>query len=362
MRTLRPFPDPAPEPKTGSAAVHAVDASAGIGGYRLTQTDPMDRAPQKILNLWADNGLTGVRIEGSSWEELAMLRELVRRRAKDGHPVPLIAGGGPVLVDTVPTSEREYWIGDRGSIRAAMETVLAHGVGWVGVRLRGLEWARTLTDAAHSVGLRVAYRGPWAGTAQLISGDHLPAAAEVLRHGSQGPLQLLQRWAQEPEKGVDRLKWAESAGLSVGSELMALRRSVFLREALDAPFLEELEAILPHSVHLREMKRPGGYLAGKRLLRQYTGLTEPSRREGALAEDGWAQLLSALRAFPAPLVPATRAPQVTSLPGYAWHEECALLKHAGVHDPATRGTALLTGPWATPVGPSRCRSNRPVQL
>ncbi|MDJ0312182.1 hypothetical protein [Arthrobacter sp. H35-D1] len=349
MTTRRPLPDHAPEHESGSSPVHAVDSSAGIGGYRLAQTDPLDRAPRKILELWADNGLTGIRIEGSSWEELAILRELVRLRVNDGQPVPRIAGGGPVLVDTVPASDREYWIGDRRSLRAALETVLAHGVGWVGMRLRGPDWVRPLIEAAHAAGLRVAYRGPWEGTAHLAPGDHLPAAADVLGGLGQAPLQLLHRWAQEPEKGEDRLAWARSAGLTVGSGLMALRRSVFLREALDAPFLEELEPILPHSAHLREMKRPGGYLAGKRLLRQHTGLAEPSRSDGSLAEDGWGRLLSALGSVPEPLVPATRTPQLTSLPGYAWHEECALLKHAGVPDPGSRGAGLLTGPFAAPV-------------
>lgn len=346
MTEQHSFRGPVPEPKADGGTTDAVDASAGIGGYRLAQTDPLDRAPSKILKLWAANGLTGVRIDSSSWEELAMLRELARRRAGDGHTVPRIAGGGPVLVDTVPTSEREYWIGDGQSIRAALDTALAQGVGWVGVRLQSLDRAQSMIGAAHAAGLRISYRGPWEGVGNLRVGDHLPAVAEVLRDPGESPLRILHRWAQDTGVGEERLAWAHATGLSVGSELLALRRSVFLREALEAPFLEELEAILPHAAHLRDMKRPGGYLAGKRMLRQHTGLTEPSRNDASLAEDGWARLLVAVGAVPDPLVPATRAPQLTSLPGYAWHEECALLMHAGVHDPASRGGALLTAPAA----------------
>ncbi len=346
MTEQHSFRGPVPELNADGGTTDAVDASAGIGGYRLSQTDPLDRAPLKILELWAANGLTGVRIDSSSWEELAMLRELARRRAGDGQPLPRIAGGGPVLVDTVPTSDREYWIGDGQSVRAALDTALAHGVGWVGVRLQSPDRAQSLIRAAHAAGLRISYRGPWEGAGNLTVGDHLPAVAEILRDPGESPLRILHRWAQDPGVGEARLAWAHMAGLSVGSELLALRRSIFLREALEAPFLEELEAILPHAAHLRDMKRPGGYLAGKRMLRQHTGLAEPSRNDAALAEDGWARLLVAIGSVPDPMVPATRAPQLTSLPGYAWHEECALLMHAGVHDPASRGAALLTGPAA----------------
>lgn len=43
------------------------------------------------------------------------------------------------------------------------------------------------------------------------------------------------------------------------------------------------------------------------------------------------------------LVPASRAPQFTSLPGYAWHEECSILGHAGVQEPLAHVARFCAG-------------------
>ncbi|GAA2173176.1 hypothetical protein GCM10009784_06500 [Arthrobacter parietis] len=319
----------------------AIDASVGIGGYRNSLMDPLDRATSAILRFWAEHELTGVRIESSTWEELALLRGLLLTRGTEEQPLPQITGGGPTLVDTTPRSERDYWVGDSRSIAAAVETAVAHHTGWVNVRAQGTSVSRKIIEAAHARDLRVCYRGPWGGTDDLRSGDHIPSVADLIREGIEGPVEILHRWADAGSLGVDRARLIDARGVSVGTELLALRRSVFLREALEAPFLEELEPVLPHAAYIRQMKRPGGYLVGKRQLRQHAGLIEPTRDDAARAEDGWANLLLTVGQVPEPLIPATRSPQLTLLPGYSWREECSILRHAGVIDPQLKGATLF---------------------
>lgn len=57
-----------------------------------------------------------------------------------------------------------------------------------------------------------------------------------------------------------------------------LRRAVFLKEAIQAPYLEDLAAIVPHSQYLHHMRQGAGYLAGKRALEAHSGMREPTRR------------------------------------------------------------------------------------
>ncbi|NOJ58895.1 hypothetical protein [Arthrobacter sp. 260] len=322
----------------------AIDASVGIGGYRNSLTDPLERATVAILGFWAEHGLTGVRIESSTWEELALLRALVARRDPGERPLPRITGGGPTLVDASPRSERDYWVGDPASIAAAVDTAVAHHTGWVNVRVSSTAAAHDILTAAHARGQRVCYRGPWHGTEDLLPGDHIPSVADLLREGDEGAVGILHRWADDASPGVGRGQELHDRGVTVGTELLALRRSVFLREALEAPFLEELEPVLPHAAYVRQMKRPGGYLVGKRQLRQHAGLIEPTRDDAVRAEDGWANLLTTVGQLPGPLIPATRSPQLTSLPGYSWREECSILRHAGIVDPQLLGVALFGPP------------------
>jgi len=354
------LPSHAPDPASAAPAVAtpgtedapAVDGSVGVGGYRATRMDPLDRATGAVLELLVAHGVHAARVEGSSWEELALARAMRARRADSGLAVPLLVGGGPVLVDAPPRSEREYWAHDAGAVDAAIASAVAHDVGWISVAFADPDRAAEAAGRAHAAGLRVSHRGSAGALEALRPGDHLPDLAGILADpapdGSRpSPLAVLLRWAHEPELGAARLEAARRLGLSVGSGLVALRRSVFVRESLDAPFLEELAPILPHTSHIREMKRPGGYLVGKRHLREDAGLTEPGREDAATAERGWAELLSATGAAADLVVPASRAPQLTSVPGYAWHEECALLAHAGVDAPARRGGLLLVAPART---------------
>jgi hypothetical protein len=317
----------------------SVDASVGIGGYRMSRADSFIRATDTVLELLVRSSITAARIELSSWEELAVARTLIRRRLDEGHAAPSLFGGGPMLVDREPRNEREYWAADADGVRVAIDTALAHGVGWLVVAFENTDAAVQAIGLAHEAGLRVAYSGVPSAVEALTRGDHFVDLPGLLRKAGDTPLQLMQRWASVDSPDI--LARLDEQRVTVGSGLLALRRAVFIREALDAPFLEELVPILPHTEHVREMKRPGGYLAAKRKLRENTGLTEPSRMEAAHAEEGWQKLLAAAATAPT-IVPASRAPQFTSVPGYAWHEECALLSHAGVPAPETRGALLLT--------------------
>jgi hypothetical protein len=305
----------------------------------MSRADSFIRATDTVIELLVRSDIAAARIELSSWEELAVARGLIRRRLDEGRAAPSLFGGGPVLVDREPRNEREYWAANADDVRAAIDTTRAHSVGWLAVAFENTDAAVHAIELAHEAGLRVAYSGVPGAVEALTLGDHIVDLPGLLRKAGDSPLQLLQRWASADCQNI--LAPLEGQGVTVGSGLLALRRAVFVREALDAPFLEELVPILPHTEHVREMKRPGGYLAAKRKLRENTGLTEPSRMQAAPAEEGWKKLL-ATAATVSRIVPASRAPQFTSVPGYAWYEECAVLSHAGVPSPETQGVLLLT--------------------
>lgn len=301
------------------------DAAVGIAGYRSSRTDPLAGPTAAVLDLLARYGVTAARIDSRTWEELALMRALHREHA----PTTALHGGGPVLIDRAPRLERELWVTRRDDIDVAVATAEHQRVTWLPVGIADPDLAAHAVETAHRAGLRVSAEGI-GDVPGLGPDDHVGAMPDVLRRIDDTPLTLLQRWAEAADDGIRLLRGAVDAGATVGSGLLALRRAVFVREALDAPFLDELEPILPHASHLRELKRPGGYLVAKRQLRQHAGLREPTRAEAERAEAGWRNLLSAAATVADAVVPASRAPQFTSVPGYALHEELAVLTHAGL--------------------------------
>lgn len=315
----------------------AVDASIGIGGYRLSRMDRFATPTSSVLDLLEAHNISAGRVECSSWEELSVARVLLGRRKDQNRQKPVIFGGGPILVDREPRSEREWWIDSTDDIARAVQMHASLATGWLPVGCERPDLAYQAVEQAHRVGLRVAYSGTKHALDSLEARDHVSDLPGILREPGDSPLRLLQRWSEQQEipRGLD-------GNPTVGSGLLALRRSVFVREAMEAPFLEELAPILPHAAYIREMKRPGGYLAAKRKLRENAGLVEPSRAEAQCAEAGWQQLLAIASAMDG-LVPASRAPQFTSLPGYAWHEECSILGHAGVQEPLAHVARFCAG-------------------
>ena len=321
-----------------------VDAGCGIAGYRENLLAPLLRAPRAIGALLQQSGLGTVRVSASSWAEHWNFRAAC---AASGVHVQVL-GGGPYLVDEEPTSERQRWVRTEADLASAVSLVVAEGVGWLAVQTTDPGFARRAAHAARERGLRVALRGSSAAGATLRPGDlyaGLPPLVRRTMHDT--PMQVITAWA-----GADGDRAAATAaalldrGVLVTTELLNLRRTVFVRESLNTPFLEENEPILPHVRWLLQMRRGTGYLGGRSALAEHAGLREPTRAEARVAEEGWQRLVGvavSLGGHPG-LLPASTSPQLTQLPGFALKEELTLLLEHGVDLENLLARATCTAP------------------
>ena len=299
-----------------------IDAGAGIGGYRENLTEPLLRAARAILRLLTESGIGGLRVGSSSWAEQAHFRALLDQA---GPAAPALTGGGPVLTDGEPASDRQRWITGDAELARALDVAVLEGASWVVFQTDDPGFAGAGVRAAHARGLRVALR----------ENDLFTGVGNLVRQRTADRgLAVLSAWAEAPAD-VPLRQAAELAERGVGltSELLTLHRSVFLREALQAPFLEENVAILPHVRWVMQMRRGTGYVAGRSALREHTGLSEPTRAEAKQAAEGWRRLtetVGRLHAGGVRILPASTAPQLTLLPGFGLKEELVCLAAAGV--------------------------------
>ena len=309
-----------------------IDAGAGIGGYRENLTEPLLRAARAILRLLTESGIGGLRVGSSSWAEQAHFRALLDQA---GTAAPTLTGGGPVLTDSEPASDRQRWITGDAELARALDVAVLEGSGWAVFQTDDPGFAGAGVRAAPARGLRVALRGPVGAASELAENDLFTGVGNLVRRRTADRgLTVLSAWAEAPPD-VPLRHAAELAERGVGltSELLTLHRSVFLREALQAPFLEENVAILPHVRWVMQMRRGTGYVAGRSALREHTGLSEPTRAEAKQAAEGWRRLTEAvgrLHAGGVRILPASTAPQLTLLPGFGLKEELVCLAAAGV--------------------------------
>lgn len=337
-----------PSPGRLSVTPGLVDAGCGIGGYRENHLSPLLQAPRAILRLMAESGLAGVRVSSSTWAESAHFRTLA---CLSPPPRLALTGGGPVLTDSEPASDRERWVTSQVELDRAVAVADIERVGWVAVQTDQRDFAAACVTSAHRRGLRVALKAPLAAASSLTAGDLFVGVGGLLRRTAHDTAtQLLLAWAtDEVTSSLTLARDLGHCGVGFTSELLSLQRQVFVREALNAPFLEENVAILPHVRWLLQMRRGTGYIAGRSALRDYTGLSEPTRAEAKVAHAGWLRLLEAvanLDAAGVAIYAASTAPQMTQVPGFALKEELGVLLQAGV--PLTRLLASATDP--TPLG------------
>jgi hypothetical protein len=325
----------------GFAVSGLVDCSCAVTGYRESPLDDPGDSARAIAELLLRHGVAAVRDLGSGLDATGRFAAHAKGRVA-------VVGGGPVLVDAAPRAEGDRPVRDADQVRRALDGLVAEEVGWVTVRATQPEFLADVSRAARERGLRVAARGGTAlagacsGQVDLVEGLVALAGSEAGRR----PVEALTRLADsDPGPLSDRLLRAGAAGAAVVTELVALRRAAFVKESLSAPYLDDLIPILPHVRYMMQMRRSGGYLAGKRALARYSGLAEPSGSVLRQAERGWAVLLeAAARAAAAgvPLLPGSKAPQLAVVPGYGLREEIAVLVFAGV-DARTALSAATDG-------------------
>lgn len=309
-----------------------VDASVTVTGYRESSLDSPDLAQQSLAALWAEVGVVGVRDAGSS--VTANIRQREYCRATHVH------GTGLVLVEGTPLGDGDVVLTESAldaalGIASAIEPSAPSLI----FKPESTAWLEHWAARARSKhpGVKISARGAAAVhsavTAQLHLVDSFPWLA-ISAPSQWTPVEVLQEWARVDERTVDqRVAEFIANNIAVTTEFLALRRSVFIKEALTAAHLDRVEPILPHAKHVADMRRAGGYLSGRRSLAKFAGIEQPKSQQLVEAEDGWQRMMSAAtRAVRAglKLLPASRSPLLTSCPGYSLLEELALLVHAGI--------------------------------
>lgn len=307
------------------------DMSCGIAGYREGVMDSILRAPSAILMLLEDQGVGEVWVPAASWAEMWRWQAISR----DVPIAPEVFAGGPILVDVEPTSDRQRWIRDRSDLSSALGIIEREGCGWVILQSDDIDFAQMVSRDAKSMGLRVGLRGSMEAATVLMDGDLYCGFPNINRSSlNQSLTDLMMSWSQDSlNETLNAARAMLSRGVMISTELITLHRTVFVKESLDTPFLEFNEPILPHVRWLIQMRRAGGFAAGKSALFEYSGLREPSRSQVPLLKNGWDRLVEcAVTLFLEfeGLRPGSGAPQLAVIPGRGLREELALLHVSGV--------------------------------
>ncbi|WP_166987968.1 hypothetical protein [Canibacter zhoujuaniae] len=261
------------------------------------------------------------------------------------NPVRLI-GGTVTITDSTPLSRSEIVIANRSQLDGIVSLCLATGERWIGVRSSRPDFFQAVWETANPKGISVSGRGSGAlkatrlGHVQIIDG-----VAALL------PSQSSPREALTSASNVKEDSWSELTntllehGVPICTGLVSLRRAVFLKEAIQAPYLQELSSIVPHTRYLQQMRQGMGYLTGKRALEAHSGMREPTGKERQGLDKGWERLVGWIgNAAQAGVIflPASKAPQLAVIPGYGLLEELALLAHIGISAADTVTLATTT--------------------
>jgi hypothetical protein len=136
-----------------------------------------------------------------------------------------------------------------------------------------------------------------------------------------------------------RIEPALERRVAIAPLLLRLRRSIVLEEAIAAPGLEQLTAILPYHRHLIELRSPAALRFGRKHINRYLGFPKLDRTQRARFDRGWDALLEVLVEVAqrgGMLVGASGAPDIGLCPGIALREEAQLWLAAGVDAETTQ--------------------------
>ena len=307
-----------------------VDSGVGLIGYRESLRASVTTSTDAIARLLLRHGVDTVVDLGSSHES--------RYRMAAVAPELDVIVGGPVLTNGELSSECDRTIRDEETLRRSLDAFKLEGVSIISVRTDDADFVRSCAAGAHERGQRISLFSSRLPVDQILDTgvDILAGAHQMLsafrrtstERKASSPLEMLEITSESKARAAAR-RVAE-AGIAVTTGLISLRRSCLPKEALDAPYLEDLLPIFPHSRHLLEMKRAGGYIMGRRQLATNAGIKEPSPTGRRAILDTWQYLLTAINAFREAggrVLPASFAPGFGVVPGYSLKEEVTLLAH-----------------------------------
>lgn len=315
------------------------DAHVAWAGYRESPLAGDAAAPYRAsIELLAEANVAGCLQVGVSIESLYTFADAVAR------PVAITRAGAWLdgrLVGFRPTRVCR----DEEAVQRSVQTFAYEGLDAVacGAALDPLLATRAVREAADRGLACLLETGPGTGAVLdrvtpasvhgllgLVADDHgeLPAYEQVARLAE-----------SERELLRSRLEPALALRVAIAPLLLRLRRSIVLEEAIAAPGLERLAAILPDHRHLIEMRSPGALRFGRKHANRYFGFPKLDRPERARFERGWDVLLELLvhvAESGGVLAGSSGAPCVGLCPGIALREEAQLWLDAGVNAETAR--------------------------
>jgi hypothetical protein len=282
-----------------------------------------------------------------------LAREAGNSREALAHAVDVlgVAGlvpAGPVLVSGAPRHEVDRAVPTAAAARAAVASVAHDCASWVTFG-GALDEAAATAAAIEAARLGLAVAATAGASRPSVLADLGTRCLHgvhplLFEHGGWRPdvtpAELALRWADEPSGRVESavLPALVAAGSALAPELVAFRRMVLIREAIEAPGLDALLPVFPSTRWLLEMRRPGGFALGRRHLAGATGLVDLSRHERHRAELGLDRAAAFVRAAAGAgvaIVASSRSPGLGAVPGLGLAEELGALMVALDTDLAT---------------------------
>ncbi|MFC0265531.1 hypothetical protein [Alloscardovia macacae] len=304
-----------------------VDASCAVSGYVEDLRADLVQDSARIALLCERYGVGGLRDLGSGVPAKM-------RFASVNSSINNI-GGTISITDLPPLNRSEIYVNKMSQLDEIISLCALIHEEWLGVRTSTPEFFQAVREVAAPKGVRVCGRGSAVRKAAENGDIQLIDGIASLFPNKTSPMSVLIAVAEASDTMFRELTDSLSqSGIGICTGLIALRRSIFVKEALQAPHLEELADIIPHSRYLYEMRQATGYLAGKRALEKHSGMREPTNKERHLLEEGWDRLMKWIREASiggVNFLPASKAPQLAVVPGYGLLEELALLADCGIN-------------------------------
>lgn len=321
-----------------------IDSSCAVEGYMEDLRGDLTIDSRHIASQCKRFGVGAVRDTGSGIS--------AKSRFQRYEDCVKLLGGIIAITDSTPYNRSEIIISTVSELSEIISLCNALNERWISVRSTNSDFFYAVRSIAKDAGISIFGRGPGAlSAASMGSIDIMDGVASLL------PIQTSPANALTSAAVADNSWWSNLAsilierGVSVCTGLIALRRSIFLKEAIHAPHLEDLTPIVPHSQYLQKMRQGTGYLAGKRALEIHSGMREPSNKERQILNEGWMRISTWIGDAShngLTFLPASKAPQLAVLPGYGLLEELALLANIGISPIetiklATTGAARILG-------------------
>lgn len=260
-----------------------IDASCSLVGYVEDMRGNLAADGEKIAAQCHRFGVGAVRDTGSGIA--------AKSRFASAKQNVEVVGGTIAITDCAPMTRSEIVVRSSSQLDNAVSLCRTLGERWICARSNHPDFFHAIRVAAAPFGISVCGKGAGVfdavrvGDVRIVDGvaSLLPTQTSPIEALSSAVVTSDAMWSDRTDALVEK-------GACVCTGLLSLRRAVFLKEAIQAPYLEDLAAIVPHSQYLHRMRQGSGYLAGKRALETHSGMREPTRKERHTLDEGWARI------------------------------------------------------------------------